>query len=174
MLLLVLLLEKLQFGAKTMVYGIISLLVYLVFLGLILGFENESAPVSKDYNPFGGSIFSLMATMTQGFMIQSFLIPFLKKLANEEEERPNFIKYTFMSYGIGGLSYMFIALVGSFGIFSLIQVSFTENQLIILLQLVFWHISLHNGTSRLFPSSTFSTSPVFIPSIFSSASISSY
>lgn len=172
MLLLVLLLEKLQFGAKTMVYGIISLVVYLVFLGLILGFEDESAPVSKDYNPLGGNIFSLMATMTQGFMIQSFLIPFLKKLANEEEERPNFIKYTFVSYGIGGLSYMFIALVGSFGTLSLIQVSFTETQLKILSQLVCWHIFLLNGTSRPFPLSTFSTFPVSIQSIFSSASTS--
>lgn len=63
-----------------MVYGIISLMIYLVFLGLILGFENKSSPISKDYNPFGGNIFSLMATMTQGFMIQSFLIPFLKKI----------------------------------------------------------------------------------------------
>lgn len=63
-----------------MVYGIISLVVYIVFLGAILISEDESAPASKEYNPFGGNIFSLMATMTQGFMIQSFLIPFLKKL----------------------------------------------------------------------------------------------
>ena len=113
-----------------------------------------------------------MATMTQGFMIQSFLIPFLKKLSNEEEERPNFITYTFMSYGIGCLSYMFIALVGSFGTLSLIQASSTETQMRTLSQLEFLRISLLNGTLRLCLLYTFSIYPVSILSIFSLVSIS--
>lgn len=97
-----------------MAYGIASIAIYLIYiLGLLITSSNSTntAPLP----PFTKTVFPLTAAMSQGFMIQVFLIPFLQNLKDRKAEEKNFTKYTFISYLIGGAVYLFIAEVGAFG-----------------------------------------------------------
>lgn len=63
---------------------------------------------------FGTGSVSTAGVMAQAFTIQQFFIPVLKELPMIEAK--NFTKLTLIVYIIGGVIYIFIALVGSFGI----------------------------------------------------------
>lgn len=64
-----------------MAYGIISIIVYLIFLIWVVVTGNQGNN-SVDYGPFGSGAVALAAAMGQGFSIQSFFIPILKKNEN--------------------------------------------------------------------------------------------
>lgn len=97
-----------------MAYGIASIAIYLIYLLGVLISNPKSEPVTP-LTPFTGRVFPLIAAMSQGFMIQVFLIPFLQNLKDHKAEEKNFAKYTFISYLVGGAVYLFIAEVGAFG-----------------------------------------------------------
>lgn len=63
-----------------MIYGIISIIVYMVFLLGSLLTEHSATEPPKEYKAFDKGIFPFTAAMSQAFMIQVFLIPFLQKL----------------------------------------------------------------------------------------------
>jgi hypothetical protein len=70
-----------------MVYGIISIAVYLFYLIWVLVSEDRAGPVDQEFKAFscGDATIKLIAVMGQGFMIQVFLVPFLQKLKNGRE-----------------------------------------------------------------------------------------
>jgi hypothetical protein len=82
MLVLVLLLKYWEYGATTMVYGIISIAIYLCYLIGVLVTEDMVGSESEPFKPFSSTsgTISLTAAMAQGFMIQVFLVPFLQKI----------------------------------------------------------------------------------------------
>ena len=61
-----------------MAYGIISIIVYLIFLIWVVATYDQGNN-DTPYNPFGSGIVTLAASMGQAFSIQSFFIPVLKK-----------------------------------------------------------------------------------------------
>lgn len=97
-----------------MAYGIASIAIYLIYLiGVLI--SNPKSEDTTPLTPFTGRVFPLIAAMSQGFMIQVFLIPFLQNIKDRKAEQTNFAKYTFISYIVGGAVYIFIAEVGAFG-----------------------------------------------------------
>jgi hypothetical protein len=93
-----------------MAYGIISIIVYLLFLIWVVA-TYEQGNNATPYNAFGSGIVTLAASMGQAFSIQSFFIPVLKK--NKYPQKYAF--YTMLAYIIGGLAYYYIAYMGSIG-----------------------------------------------------------
>lgn len=101
-----------------MVYGLISIVAYLMFLiwVLVTGIHGGE---TREFPAFGGSSVSLAAAMGQGYMIQVFMIPFLIKLKTENHRKTisqRFSEYTLYAYLIGGFIYYSTAYLGSFGI----------------------------------------------------------
>lgn len=103
-------LKYIRFGAHLLGYGVISIAIYCIFLIWILA----SAPTGPAKMPyFGSGSARTAAAMAQAFSIQQFFIPVLKELPIIETK--NFVKLTLIVYTIGGIIYIFIAMVGSFG-----------------------------------------------------------
>lgn len=97
-----------------MAYGIASIAIYLVYIiGVLI--SSPKSTKTTPFPPFTEIILPLIAAMTQGFMIQVFLIPFLQNLKDRKDEEKNFSKYTIISYVAGGVVYLIIAEVGGFG-----------------------------------------------------------
>lgn len=62
-----------------MVYGIFTTIVYLMFLIWVLSTGNQG-DTSQEYTAISINSISLAAAMGQGYMIQMFLVPFLRTL----------------------------------------------------------------------------------------------
>ena len=104
-----------------MAYGIVSLFIYIVYLLYICITENrKNVEPTVDFLPFGKGVEELGGSMTQGFIVSFFFIPFLQKMGNDLKTRNRYFRYTLYSYVIGGFIYLFIAEVGAFGIKMLI------------------------------------------------------
>ena len=106
-----------------MAYGIISIITYLLFLIWVAATGDYSSPPVTDYKSFGSGAVQLAAAMGGAYSIQSFFIPVLKK--NPKSHK--YIFYTLLAYILGASAYLYIAYLGSFGKFLLIQASGIEN-----------------------------------------------
>ncbi len=107
---LIMFLKYIRFGAHLLGYGVISIAIYCIFLIWILA-SAQPGPAKMPY--FGSGSARTAAAMAQAFSIQQFFIPVLKELPMIETK--NFVKLTLIVYAIGGIIYLFIAMVGSFG-----------------------------------------------------------
>lgn len=67
-----------------MAYGIASIAIYLIYLLSVL-ISNPASETTTPLMPFTGRVFPLIAAMSQGFMIQVFLIPFLQNIKDRKE-----------------------------------------------------------------------------------------
>jgi len=105
-----------------MAYGIISIITYLIFLIWVMATSDQGYD-NGPYKPFGSGAASMAAAMGQAFSIQSFFIPVLKKNKNPKK----YVFYTMLAYIFGALAYYYIAYMGSFGNFFIMQVFYTDN-----------------------------------------------
>lgn len=104
-----------------MAYGIISIAAYLLFVTWVVG-SQENKDDGKTLPYFGGNGMDLAAALAQAFAIQFFFIPVLKK--NKKTRKHRF--YLLMAFILGALAYAYIAFMGSYGTFQIMQVFFTE------------------------------------------------
>jgi hypothetical protein len=97
-----------EFGAHIMGYGIVSIVGYLIFLIWVVA----SAPTGNHSIPaVGTGLAGFAAMMGNAFSIQGFFIPVMK--CCKSVSKHNFI--LFLAFLIGGLAYLYIAFMGSFG-----------------------------------------------------------
>ena len=96
-----------------MAYGIISIVIYLLFLIWVVATYNQdgTGEGESNYKAVGTGAVNLAAAMGQAFAIQSFFIPLLKK--SPDPKKYSF--YTMIAYIVGSLAYFYIAFTGSVG-----------------------------------------------------------
>ena len=109
--------KKFDFGASLLAYGILSIvgkyffiLGYVIFL-IWLWITTEPGP--KSVVATHSSFVDLAAALAQGFAIQTFFIPILKKNPN----RKLYKKLLGLTYILGTCVYCFIGYSGAFSIF---------------------------------------------------------
>lgn len=80
---LVFILKYFELSASLMAYGICTMVVYIIFLIWVLVTGNQGNS-SQSYTAFGSenSWITLTSAMAQGFIIQVFLVPLLRKNNN--------------------------------------------------------------------------------------------
>lgn len=111
LLVLIYVLKYVHFGAELLGYGLISIVMYCIFLIWLV----STAPTGPAKIPeFGTGAVNLAASMGQAFSIQTFFIPVLRELKNGTIA--SYVRYTLYAYIIGGLVYLYIAFAGAFGI----------------------------------------------------------
>jgi hypothetical protein len=112
---LVLLIKYWEVGTIVMNYGVISLILYLIYLLIICITENKKTAEIIPFVPFSSGVKQLGGVMSQGFVIQMFLFPILDKIGDKNQSRKRFFNYTVLSYLFGWFIYMYIAEIGAFG-----------------------------------------------------------
>jgi hypothetical protein len=101
-------LSYLHLGVKILGFGILSIMGYCVFL---IWLVCASPPGPNKIPLFGDGAVTLAASMGQAFSIQSFFLPVLY----ESKNRNNYSLYLLCAFLIGGSTYLFIAIAGSYG-----------------------------------------------------------
>ena len=117
---LVLLVKYWEVGTIVMNYGVVSLILYLIYLLIICITENKKTAEMIPFVPFSSGAKQPGGIMSQGFVIQMFLFPILDKIGNKHESRKRFFNYTVLSYLFGWFIYMYIAEMGAFGMIKMI------------------------------------------------------
>ena len=99
-----------------MAYGVCSIAAYLLFLIWVIATRADGtnpngsvAVFASNYGQIGG----LASTMGTAFSIQGFFVPVLKRYKNDTKH----ISILGISYLIGTAAYIYIAFIGSFGIY---------------------------------------------------------
>lgn len=101
--------KKFHFGASLLAYGIISTIGYCFFI-LYMWINAPTGP--KQLITVDKHFPQLAAALGQGFSIQAFFIPILKKNQN----RYLYKRLLKVTYIIGGLAYTFIGYGGALSI----------------------------------------------------------
>ena len=105
-----------------MAYGIVSIVAYLLFITWVVGSEEEKND-GHSLKLFNGSGAELAAALGQAFAIQCFFIPILKKNKKAHKHK----MYLLLSFILGGMAYAYMAFMGSYGIYRIIQAFCTEH-----------------------------------------------
>jgi amino acid permease len=98
--------KKYNFGASLLAYGIISTIGYCFFI-LYMWINAPSG--TKHFASFDSHFPQLAAALGQGFSIQAFFVPILKKNENKNNYK-QLVKYAYL---IGAIVYAFIGYGGS-------------------------------------------------------------